>query len=258
MQMTSTEEAMTTLASLADNDPNGDAMKRISDPDMVAQEYATLDRLTCRRLDRTGWLRDPGEPVDTMLAAIAEVHPHRVLDAGCGTGEIAALVTAPEVVCIDLSVAAVDAARSRGLDARLADVRSLPFGDALFDVVLGNWMLYHLPDLDRGLAEIARVLRPGGRFVGCYNLDGHLGELWSIIDPRYDSEHEDDYREPLARVFSRVERRDTNGAVVWLTRSDLQRYLDARVLLAGRPLMAPDGPYPFVATRRNCVWVADR
>ena len=53
------------------------------------------------------------------------------------------------------------------------------------------------------------------------------------------------------------ERRDTGGQVVWLTRADLQAYLDAYVELA-RPMTAPPGPYPFVATRRNCVWIAER
>lgn len=235
----------------------GDSMKRINDPELIAQEYGTLDRLALRRLDRTGWLRDAGEPLDSMLRAIAENHPRRVLDAGCGTGEIAALVTAPEVVCIDLSPTAVGSARARGLDAHVADVQSLPFGDGEFDVVLGNWMLYHLPDLGRGLAEIARVLRPHGRFVGCYNGKGHMSELWSIVDPG--SDHSDDYREPLERFFAHVERRDTDGEVVWLDRADLQRYLDAfGGPLAERRLTAPTGPYPFIARRRNCVWVADR
>ena len=232
-------------------------MKRINDPELVAREYATLDRLRQRRLDRTGWLRDAGEPIDTMLEAVAETHPRRVLDAGCGTGEIAGLLTAPEVMCIDLSSAAVEAARSRGLDARVADVQSLPFDDGEFDVVLGNWMLYHLPDLDRGLAEIARVLRPHGRFVGCYNREGHMSELWTVVDP--DSDHGDDYREPLKRSFAHVECRDTEGEVAWLTRDDLQRYLDSYAgPLAERRLTAPAGPYPFIARRRNCVWVADR
>jgi SAM-dependent methyltransferase len=227
----------------------------MNDPEVVGREYATLDRLACRRLDRTGWLRDVGAPVGAMLAAVAEARPRRVLDAGCGTGELAALVAAPQVVCVDLSDAAIDAARSRGLDARVADVQSLPFADGEFDVVLGNWMLYHVPDLDRGLAEISRVLRPGGRFVGCGDRDGHLGELWSLVNPALGRAH--DHRRPLQRRFSRVERRDTAGQVVWLTRADLQAYLDAYVELAG-PMTAPQGPYPFVATRRNCVWVAER
>jgi SAM-dependent methyltransferase len=228
--------------------------ERMDDPDVVAREYASLDRLASRRLDRTGWLRG-FEPVATMLAAVAEVHPQRVLDVGSGTGDLAALVAAPEVVCVDLSPAAVEAARSRGLDAQVADVQALPFADGEFDVVLGNWMLYHVPDLDRGLAEIARVLRPGGRFAGCYNRDGHLDELWSLVHPPFGRGEE--YREPLERFFARVERRDTSGAVTWLEREDLQAYLDTYVELVG-PLTAPAKPYPFVATRRNCVWVAER
>jgi hypothetical protein len=56
-------------------------VKKLSDRDVVAREYATTDRLAMRRLDRTAWL-DGDEPCLLALAAIAEVRPARVLDSG--------------------------------------------------------------------------------------------------------------------------------------------------------------------------------
>jgi SAM-dependent methyltransferase len=231
-------------------------VNQINDPDFVAYEYASLDRLARRRLDRTGWLRGI-EPIATLLSAIGEAHPCRVLDAGSGGGDWAALLTAPEVVCIDTSPAAVEAARARGLEAIQANVEELPFDDATFDVVMCNWVLYHLPDVDRGLAEIARVLRPGARFVGAYNLADHLDELWSIVGRRWppDAFNGDNGRDVVARHFTDVERRDTSGEVLWESREALQMYLDAYIEMLGR-LEAPAGPYPFRARCRNCVFVA--
>ena len=46
-----------------------------------------------------------------------------------------------------------------------------------YDVVVAAWMLYHLDDLDAGLAEIRRVLRPGGALVAATNSEGHLADL---------------------------------------------------------------------------------
>jgi len=69
----------------------------INDPDMVKREYASLDRLAGRRLDATGWIRGLDE-FDELLRAIAEVRPHRVLDAGAGNGDYAAVIAAPGVV----------------------------------------------------------------------------------------------------------------------------------------------------------------
>ena len=231
----------------------------VNDPDVVAREYATLDRCALRRLDRTGWLRDAGEPVDTVLAALAEVRPRRVLDAGSGDGGIAALVAAPEVVCLDRSQAAVDAARARGLEVVCGDIAELPFGDGEFDAVMCNWTLYHLPDVDRGLSELARVLRPGGRLVGAYNMPDHLAELWSAVGRHAACEafNGENGGRALARHFATVERRDTGGEVLWQDRPALQAYLDAYIELAGS-LTAPPGPYPFLARRRNGVFVADR
>jgi SAM-dependent methyltransferase len=209
-----------------------------------------------RRLDATA-IVDDDEPLATLRAAVQEALPTSVLDAGSGDGEIASIVAGPNVICVDRSAAAVEAARSRGLEAHGAAMEELPFPDESFDVVMSNWTLYHLADLDRGLAEIARVLRPGGRFVGAYNRDGHLEELWAAVryeppQASFDGEHG---AGALRRHFASVERRDTDGTVEWPTREALQTYLDAYAELAGA-LVAPADAYPFRASRRNCIFVA--
>ena len=230
-------------------------MMGIDDPDLVCREYESLDRLAMRRLDRTGWLRfDDLDEEQTLIRAVAEVHPVRVLDVGCGDGRLASLVAAPEVVCVDSSPAAVEAAAARGLEAQVADARELPFPDGSFDAVTCNHMLYHLADPDQALAEFARVLRPGGRFAGIYNAPEHLREVFGeAASEAFDSES----GLPLLQArFASVARVFRGGSVLWLTRRDLQTYLDAYVGLYG-PMVAPEGPYPFTAVRRKCVFVAD-
>jgi len=71
----------------------------------------------------------------------------------------------------------VELARGRGVDARVADATALPFDDACCDVVAAMWMLYHVPDLDGALAQVRRVLRPGGLFVAVTNGEKHLASL---------------------------------------------------------------------------------
>jgi len=234
-------------------------VKKLSDRDVVAREYATVDRLAMRRLDRTAWLGGEDKPWLLALAAIAEVRPTRILDAGCGSGDFAALLTAPDVRCVDLSPAAVDAARARGLRAEVADIQNLPFPDGSFDVAVANWVLYHVHDRALAIAELARVLTPAGRFVGCYNARGHLQELWSRVGVPVaaDDFNADNGPGELERSFGRVQVRAAGGEVLWETRERMQTYLDAYHEMYGS-LTAPAGPYPFRATRRNVVLVADR
>ena len=51
------------------------------------------------------------------------------------------------------------------VDGRVADAETIPYEDASFDVVVGHAVLHHIPDVERALREVLRVLRPGGRFV---------------------------------------------------------------------------------------------
>jgi SAM-dependent methyltransferase len=152
----------------------------IDDPGQVRSQYLTEDNLEARR---SVWhpTAEGRDPTTEALDAVVAERPLRVLEVGPGTGAFAARVAAAlpgvRLTAIDQSSRFVELTRARGVDAREGDVQDLPFGDESFDVVAALWMLYHVPDVDRALTEIRRVLRPGGLFVAVTNGDGHLADL---------------------------------------------------------------------------------
>jgi SAM-dependent methyltransferase len=152
-----------------------------NDPEVVRLEYANEAGLTARI---ALWARRDGpQPQEVAFDEVMVAAPRRVLDAGCGRGELAErlLETGVEVVALDQSERMVELTRARGVDAVVGDVQSLPFGDGEFDVVVANFMLYHVPDVELALAELARVLRPGGRLVAATNGVDQLAELWQLV-----------------------------------------------------------------------------
>lgn len=93
-----------------------------------------------------------------------------VVDLACGTGDIARLAAeagARWVIGVDLTPRMLTVARVRGGRTRYlaGDMGALPLGSASADVVTTGYGLRNVPDLDEALAEVARVLRPGGRFL---------------------------------------------------------------------------------------------
>ncbi len=106
-----------------------------------------------------------------MLALAGDVDGRRVLDAGCGSGLLASALRAngAQVTGFDGSPAMVELARNRlgaGVDIQVADLAEpLPFDDAEFDDVVASLVLHYLADWDAPLAEMRRVLRPGGRLL---------------------------------------------------------------------------------------------
>ena len=104
----------------------------------------------------------------------------RVLDLGCRDGALTqAYVGGNEVVGVDADREALAEAERLGIETHWADLdQPLDFPDAGFDVVVAGELLEHLRDPERLVAEIRRVLRPGGTFVAsvpnAYRLKGRL------------------------------------------------------------------------------------
>ncbi|MEK6229178.1 MAG: methyltransferase domain-containing protein [Actinomycetota bacterium] len=91
----------------------------------------------------------------------------RVLDLGCGRGHTSAAIAerGAQPLGVDIAEGMLEAARELhpGLEFAQGDAEHLAFGDASFDAVAGGFTVNHLPVPERGAAEAARVVRPGGR-----------------------------------------------------------------------------------------------
>jgi len=194
---------------------------------------------------------------------VAEARPSRVLEVGCGRGELAERIVrevGAELVAVDMSERMVQLALARGVDARVGDVQELAFANASFDSAVAAWMLYHVPDLDRGLAELARVLRPGGRLVAVTNSRDSLAELWGQLGSRGVRIHPfnaENGAQALSRQFARVERREARGTVTFADWDAAHEYVANSVSRADLADELPRFEGPLVCTRLTVVFVAE-
>jgi SAM-dependent methyltransferase len=168
-----------------------------------------------------------------------------ILEVGCGSAELwrKNLDRVPSgwhVTLTDFSPGMVEAAervvvgREDQFTVLQANIEDLPFADASFDVAIANHMLYHVPNRERALAELRRVLRPGGHLFAATNGQSHMRELMELVAPCAPDAVPDrasyergfsleNGQEQLARHFSRVR---------------LDRYEDGLVITEVGPLLA--------------------
>jgi SAM-dependent methyltransferase len=234
----------------------------LDDPETVKAQYAREDNLRARQ--RMYQEVSGPHPHDVLWQTLVEWKPHRVLEVGGGPGELAERMQnelGAEVSFVDISPRMVELARERGVDAQVGDVQSLPFEDGSFDTVVAAWMLYHVPDLDRGLAEIARVLRPGGRLVAATNSITHLLELRELVGSGLSSItfSRESGDELLDRHFAAVRREDIDGRLRFAGRADVEEYVRASISMSPFVANLPaEIDEPFFARRANSVFVAEK
>lgn len=132
------------------------------------------------------FVSDLGGPVVDLLGNVTGL---RILDIGCGDGALTERLAADgaDVVAVDASESQVEAARARGLDARVADARKLIFEDE-FDAAFTNAALHWISPPEAVINGVARALRPKGRFVGEFGGEGNVDTvrqaLVSVLNQR--------------------------------------------------------------------------
>ncbi|QNE19193.1 class I SAM-dependent methyltransferase [Kribbella qitaiheensis] len=177
-----------------------------------------------------------------VLRLAGDVSGRRILDAGCGSGPLSvALRDEGAVVAgFDASAAMLDLARERlgdDADVQVADLRApLPYADAEFDDVVASLVLHYLEDWTGPLAELRRVVKPGGRLIVAVNHPS----AYAIVYPEADYFAVTQYSEDYVM----------DGQTVWLTfwHRPLHAMTDAfaaagfRIVTVSEPPPAPDTP----------------
>ena len=186
-----------------------------------------MDARLQRRVQRYGWNLAAvdyeslwqAHLADAQYALLELASPavgERVLDVACGTGLVAfeaatAVGPSGNVLGVDLSDRMVDAAERRARDLRSSncrfsrmDAEGLALPDASFDVALCALGLMYMPDPERALREMSRVLRPGGRMsLAVWGERSNCG--WSALFPIVDAEVSSE----VCPLFFRLGQQDT-------------------------------------------------
>lgn len=166
---------------------------KINDPSQIRdRQYANSEKLAARaRLHRNYTVADEGW-FDWVVKRFGIARGNQVLDVGCGPAWFWATVAnaLPEEMSLtlaDVSPGMVSEAmgragtlRSWSVRGETADAQTLPFADASFDTVIAMHMLYHVPDQERAIAEMHRVLKPGGTLAVTTNGLNNMRALYTL------------------------------------------------------------------------------
>ncbi len=149
-------------------------MERINHADRVARQYHSAGNLNTRISIHEKYSINPMGFGNWIFSNYEIGAGARILELGCGTGSMwkghmDILNVCGELVMTDFSEGMLEAAKENlGTHSNLSfvrvDIQEIPYAEESFDVVIANMMLYHVPDLKKGLAEVRRVLKPGGKF----------------------------------------------------------------------------------------------
>ena len=165
----------------------------------------------------------------------------KVLELGCGTGSMWTgkgdlIAKCSKLILSDFSQGMLEKAKEtlkeyEGIEYRVIDIQDIPFADGTFDIVVANMMLYHVPDLQKSLREVQRVLKNDGIFYcATYGENGimeYVGSLFAETkkdNPNYSFTLQNG-GEKLLKVFRQVTRLDYIDSLAVTDPEDLTDYV---------------------------------
>lgn len=142
-------------------------------------QYGSTDKLKAR-IALHGYGTNPQPWPDWVRDRLPARPGRRVLEVGAGTGALWPSEPDFPLVPTDFSAAMCTTLRDKGFTPARCSADALPFAAGTFDGAIAGHMLYHVDEPARAIAELRRVLRPGGWLVATTNGGGHMAELWEI------------------------------------------------------------------------------
>ena len=217
-------------------------MSKVNDASVVNQQYATANNLSTRisihdkystnKIGFGNWIVS-NYRIDTGA---------RVLELGCGTGDMwkgreTLVNTCSKLILSDFSDGMVATTKEMvgnydNIEYRVLDIQEIPYEDESFDIIIANMMLYHVPNIDKGLAEVRRVLKKGGVFY-CATYGEHgIIEYLSKILSEYGVEDNINKNftlqngfEILSKTFSNVEKKEYIDSLAVTNVDDMVEYI---------------------------------
>ena len=172
-------------------EPSGDT-GGINNSAAVKKQYQTADKLNTRISIHSKYSTNKQGFGNWITSHYRILDGMSVLELGCGTGSMwvnhgAIIRRCGRFVLSDFSEGMLDQAKETlrdqsGIEYRTIDIQDIPFADHAFDVVIANMMLYHVPDLQKGLREVKRVMKEGGTFYcATYGENGMMEYIYSLF-----------------------------------------------------------------------------
>ena len=195
----------------------------------------------------------------------------RILELGCGNanqwdGNIDKLPPNCTVVLTDFSTGMVDTVRRKlsnysNVFTQQVDIQNIPFPNESFDVVIANHMLYHIPDLNKALSEVNRVLKTNGSFYATTNGTGgmrpYLHNALKSINPKLNTFNNDysfnlqNGEEILHRYFKQVKRYDYKDSLAITETQDLIDWIKSTITISNYAESDLNGLFEYFETIRK-------
>ena len=169
-------------------------MGSINNNETVKKQYANADKLNARISIHDKYSTNKLGFGNWILSNYKIENGMKVLELGCGTGSMwkgheELIACCGRIVMSDFSEGMLDSARENigeydNVEYRVIDICDIPYEDDTFDIVIANMMLYHVPDMDKALCEVKRVMKDNGRFYsatyGEHGIVEYLSALFGI------------------------------------------------------------------------------
>lgn len=217
-------------------------MGNINDTAIVKQQYATAKNLNTRISIHDKYSINKMGFGNWIVSNYRIEKGMKVLELGCGTGDMwkdreFLIGMCSKLILSDFSEGMVATANANignydNVEYRVMNIQEIPYQDDTFDIVIANMMLYHVPDIDKGLAEVRRVLKQDGRFYcatyGEHGIIEYLSQIlfaYGVEDNINKNFTLQNGYEILRKAFAKVEKLEYADALAITDIDDMVEYI---------------------------------